>query len=181
MSLYVFGYGSLMNAASASRALMRPVAPADLLPARLCGWRRGWTLRERVFAEALGREVDAVFLDIEARPGAWANGVMIRVSAAERERLVLREKNYLCVDVSAGVGAEAGARVFTFVSRPEFRVANAEPGVFVMRRYVEMVDSACRSIGARFADDYERSTEPIVHPVIDGRYTFVDQEQAKYV
>ncbi len=185
MTVRVFGYGSMMDAESAARAVGRPLGADDLVPSHLHGYRRTWSLKERVLAESLGREVTAVFLDLEPAPAVRVNGVVVEVSDAAFEKLKLREKNYDAVDVTARVeGSPApgsGTKVYTFVSKPAHRVATGEPALFVMERYLEMVDRACRRLGPAFTRDYLASTGEAGYPRLPGRYTFVDPEQAKYV
>ncbi|HYR10892.1 MAG TPA: hypothetical protein VEQ60_24140, partial [Longimicrobium sp.] len=89
--------------------------------------------------------------------------------------------------VTAGVESPADgtlpldSRVYTFVSKPEFKVRDGEAGLFVMDRYVRMIDEACAQLGPRFAREYIASTAHVTYPRINGPYTFVDEEQAKHV
>ena len=182
MSAYVFGYGSLMNARSAGRALKRDLAPGELIPVHLRGFRRTWSLRERVHAEALGREVPAVFLDIGPAAGSRLNGVLVEVSDEAFARLRQREKNYDPLNVTGGIeGAPAtDTPVYTFVAKPGFRVREGEAGLFVMERYLRMIDEACTALGPVFAREYAASTEPVPHARLDGAYRFVDPLQAEH-
>lgn len=181
MSAYLFGYGSLMNARSAGRALRRELAPGELVPAYLRGFRRTWSLKENVYAEALGREVTAVFLDLDPSVGTLSNGVLVEVSDEAFARLRQREKNYDPIDVTEQVAPSPDTRVYTFVAKPAFRVSPGESGLFVMDRYVAMIDEACSDLGPGFMREYAASTEPISHPRLDGAYLFVDPQQAEHV
>ena len=186
MSEYLFGYGSLMNMASAERVVGRQLSPAELTPAWLNDYERTWSLKERVFSEVLQQEVWAVFLDLTPRGGRKCNGVLLAVTSAELERARQREKNYAAVDVTAqvtelGSGEGIAGRVITFVARPEFRTGNTEGDAWVLRRYVELVDTACAALGEDFQRSFAASTRPPAYPVLDGRYTFVDSAQAKLV
>ena len=185
MSVYVFGYGSLMNVGSAGRLLGRNLAPGELNGAWLNGYVRTWSLRERVFSASLGREITAVFLDLTPDPAARCNGVLLTLDEAEMERMRRREKNYDMVDVSSRTSAAGGEAldgpVVTFVARPEFRTRGGEDDAWVMRRYLEMIDEACGALGEEFHRAYAASTRTHAYPVLDGRYTFVDPAQAKLV
>src|SRR5512133_2543798 len=114
--LAVFAYGSLVNAASFEQTLGRvPPAPS---PARLSGWRRRWSVvrdnlaTEKTFA-APGGELPRWVLGLNVEPGGSEdhsldpNGALFEVSAAELERLDLREMRYARIDVT-GVVAEEG-------------------------------------------------------------------------
>lgn len=184
MSAYLFGYGSLMNAASAGRLLGRRLSPNELVPAWLDGYVRTWSLKERVFSELLQRNVTAAFLDLTIAAETACNGVLLEVSAAEMARARKREKNYDAVDVTARIRGDEGSgidgNVITFVARPEFRIQE-DDDVWVMRRYVEMIDRACAAFGDGFRGAFAGSTRLHDHAVLDGRYTFVDPTQAKLV
>ena len=60
-AVYVFGYGSLMNPPSIERSFGRSVDPADLIPVRVSGYRRGWYAVDSVFSEHDNRVVGGVF------------------------------------------------------------------------------------------------------------------------
>jgi cation transport regulator ChaC len=182
----VFGYGSLINPASAARLLGRPLGPGELKPAWLEGFLRSWTLEERVVSIALKREVTAVFLDLTSAPAGRCNGVLLEVSAAEMKRAQKREKNYDAVDITGRVSRIDGAHdqnasIVTFVARPEFRTGRPEDDTVVMQRYLDLVQAGCNSLGEGFVRGFEGSTLPHPYPIVDGRYTFVDPAQAKLV
>ena len=185
MTSYLFGYGSLMNATSAGRLLGRRLSPAELVPAWLDGYLRTWSLKELVFSEALQRSVTAAFLDLTPDAGTACNGVLLEVSAAEMERARNREKNYDAVDVTSRIrgddDSDIDGKVITFVARPEFRTHGEEDDVWVMKRYVEMIDRACAALGGDFRRAFAASTRTHAYDVLDGRYTFVDPAQAKLV
>ncbi len=84
----VFGYGSLMNAATHDHAGLRP--------ARLAGWRRLWR-------HAAGRP--AAFLTVEPAPGASVEGAMAEVAPAAWPALDAREAAYERHEVSGAVTA----------------------------------------------------------------------------
>src|SRR3954454_4407971 len=106
----VFAYGSLVDPASAGRTLGRELAAP--LPARLEGWSRRWTLlrdnlrSEKTFTIDPGGEVPpwVLGLNIEAHGSHedGPNGALIELSAAELDRLDLREIRYDRIDVTAG-------------------------------------------------------------------------------
>jgi cation transport regulator ChaC len=185
MTDFLFGYGSMMNLPSAGRALKREITPADVTPAYLHGYVRTWSLKERVRAESLDREITAVFLDLARADRARSNGVLIEVTPRMLEHLRRREKNYDLIDVTGGIepGTKrlAAARVYTFVAKPEFVTRKEDTDLFVMEQYMRMIDEACNRLGPGFVRDYAASTERIPYPRITGPYVFVDQEQAKHV
>jgi hypothetical protein len=148
-----------------SRAIGRVLSPSDLTPVRLLGYRRVWSLKELVLSEILGRPVTAVFLNLELATDRQVNGVLIAVSTAELGNLKVREKNYDCADITMSINPysvpplAADTRVFTFLAKPEqkaFRDCGEE--LYVMSRYVTMVEAACREIDMEFLHEYQSTT-----------------------
>ena len=114
--LAVFAYASLVSPASAGETLGRTID--GLVPARLEGFSRGWTLgrdnlrSEKTFARAdgslprfcLGLNLERA--DEGPRP---PNGALVEVTKAELERLDVREIRYRRIDVTEAIVAQAGA------------------------------------------------------------------------
>lgn len=187
MSLYIFGYGSLISAESASRTLRREIDLFDLIPAHLLSYKRGWTLKDKVFSEKLAREIDAVFLNIEKTPGKMLNGVLIKITEKELDNLSIREKNYDVFEITNfvkltnEVSIDPALKAFTFIGKDAYKIGQADKDSFIMKRYVDLVRAACARLGESFRHEYDETTEPAKFKVIDGNYTFVDTQQSKYV
>lgn len=185
MTLHVFAYGSLLDSGSASRALGRPLSDADLIPAVVHGYRRAWCLKEQVHVEALGRVVDAAFLDLRPDPGGSVNGALIALTEEECRMLARREKNYHPVDISDAVRPEGGrtlapGRMLTFIGRDEHLLDDDDDAV-VLERYRDLVMGACARFGGEFEAAFATTTAEAVFPVVGGAYRFVDEHQAKLV
>jgi cation transport regulator ChaC len=187
MSIYVFGYGSLISVESASRTLRRKISLSDLIPGYLLSYKRGWTLKDKVFSESLTREIDAVFLNIEKAPGKMLNGVLIKINEEELENLRTREKNYDTFEVTSLIkftneaSIDPASKAFTFVGKDAYKVSNEDDDSFIMNRYVNIVLTACARLGESFHREYDETTDPAQFRVIDGNYSFVDIKQSKYV
>lgn len=178
---YVFAYGSLLDPESAGRTLGAAPALAAYVPARLRGWRRAWTVADRVRLDDDGREVSAVFLDLEADVASVTPGALLRVDAAGLQALEKRERHYDVVDVTAAIEVvenaplsprgRAHARIVTFVGRVEHRPG---PEAVALDRYVTLVEDAARLHGATFEREF-LDTLPGVAPRerVAGRYRFV--------
>lgn len=177
-SIAVFGYGSLLNRASAERTLRRPLRTEDMAPAVLSGFARVWRAKERVWFEDLGAQASGVFLDIERREGAWTNGVVFEVSAQELDHLKLREKNYDCVDVTAHIESRSSSQVYAFLSQDWAR--QGDPDVYVPQNYIQLVEQGCAEFGADFLVAYRRTTADNPFPVMRGPYRFADPVQAEF-
>ncbi len=163
----VFGYGSLVSAASAAQTLGRPVGAPH--PAELEGYRRAWTLArdnelsEKTFALADGtrpRHCLALNLEPEARAPA-VNGALIELGPAELERLDLRELRYRRVEVGAAIAAEAAAgfdAVFAYIARPQHHHPTPPPESILIASYLRTVETAFDELGPGQLDTFWATT-----------------------
>lgn len=181
MKKFVFGYGSLMNAESASRAIGKKLKISDFIPCFLHGYKRGWYIKESVTFDDKN-VLDVLFLDIKKEHSSKINGVLIEVNENELSRIQAREKNYYFEDVTNLVEPKiVDAEVLVAVSKSEFQVNEDEPGL-IGKRYIDMVETAAKQINLSFFDDYLKTTASTSkHQIIIGEYKFIDNEQAKYV
>lgn len=178
--LAIFGYGSLVSPASAELTLGRPVRPR---PARLAGWRRGWTIgrlnlsAEKTFAPA-GDEAPfdwCLGLNVEPEPSLepqfWPNGVLIDVSAEELERLDRREVRYDRAEVSAAVRVDHGligaAAVMAFRAKAAHRVPEPPPGSVIIAAYLRTVERAFAELGAAALAEFRYTTGRPPAPVVE--------------
>jgi hypothetical protein len=161
----VFGYGSLVNLASLARALGRAaMAPADVTPARLAGWRRVWTSSDLVVVD--GRELRARFLDLAPRAGARVNGVLVRVSLEELASLRVRERGYREHEVTVD-----GTRAVLFAG------GSQPPGVATLAGYLALVEDGFAAFGDAFLAEYRATTDTPPPPIVAGAYRFADAAQ----
>jgi cation transport regulator ChaC len=176
----VFGYGSLVDPASAARTLGRPAAAP--VPARLRGWTRRWSLLrdnlrvEKTFAIDPGGELPPFILglNIERDPDLEApgpNGALIEVTEPELERLDLREMRYDRADVTAMVAAADPPfdLIVAYSAKAENHAAEPPPGAVILSAYVRALEAAFDALGAGERDLFGATTEPPPVPVVDGR------------
>ena len=174
-TIAVFAYGSLVDPASAELTLGRRI---EAVPARLGGWRRGWSVCrdnlqvEKTFAIDPGGEVPPFILGLSVEPDPAAsaahgpNGTLIEVSEAELERLDLRERRYRRVEVTVDVAASVSfARVVAFASRPEHHAPEPPPGAVILAPYLRTVEAAFEAIGE--LEEFRRTTGPPPVPVVE--------------
>lgn len=174
--LAVFAYGSLVSLASAERTLGRSVQSAG--PARLAGWRRSWSqardnLRsEKTFALADGTTPSyCLGLNVARRTGPGPNGALIEITAAELDRLAVREIRYDPVEVTDEIAAEdspAFDRVVTFTAKAENHAETPPPGSVILAAYARAVEAAFESLGPGQLELYRESTEPQPVEVVEG-------------
>jgi cation transport regulator ChaC len=171
----IFAYGSLVDPASASQTLGRPVAIAGR--ARVEGWRRGWTVArdnlssEKTFARADGT-LPRFILSLDIRPdpdSPPANGALIEVGAAELDRLDLRELRHRRLDVTDAVrtseGLEPYERVYAYGARPEHHRPTPPPDSIVIAAYLAAVEAAFDALGPGELDEFRATTAPPPVPV----------------
>lgn len=171
----IFGYGSLVNPASAAETLARPVA--FVTPARLEGLRRRWsTTRNNLRSEkTFARDDDGSLppwtlgLNIEPAPGEpGPNGALIEVSEEELDRLDLREMRYDRVEVTSALEPACSfTHVFAWSAKPVHHSPTPRDGAVILRTYVEAVETAFAALGAGELETFRATTGPPPVEVID--------------
>ena len=178
--LAVFGYGSLVSRASVAETLGHDGAPP--VPARLAGWRRRWSLvrdnarAEKGFEPIEGDSFDfCLGLNLERAPDgpedSWPNGALIELTAAELDRLDLRELRYDRVEVTGDVRCEEHGfdAVFTYTAKPENFAAEPPPRAVVLASYLRACEAAFEELGPDELVAFGRTTPPAPVPVVEGR------------
>ena len=169
----LFVYGSLLDPASAERALHRALSQADLLTVRLPGYRLSWDSIHRIHAEALGRDVDASFLNLEPAGNGCCVGAIIAICNEELNRLIQREKDYQLLELNCIDEAGQPHQAISFIDqrRPPQPLPPA-PAAYLakIRRGLAKLDPA-------FVEAWEAALPPPPHPLLEGADHFVDAGQ----
>jgi cation transport regulator ChaC len=177
----VFGYASLVDPVSASLTLGRRVE--EVWPAELPGWRRRFSqardnLRcektfERVDDGTLPRWILGLNLERAADGSEPPNGGLIELTAAELERLDLRELRYDRTDVTGAVEAATGApafdRVIAYVAKPRHLAVRPPDGAVILAAYAETVERAFDALGGGQGERYRRTTLPYPAELVEAR------------
>jgi gamma-glutamylcyclotransferase (GGCT)/AIG2-like uncharacterized protein YtfP len=178
MGKFVFGYGSL--AAELQVTPTRAFRSEGFI-AELMGYVRGWGVAMdnrldlpgyKCYTASDGSRpaVFVSFLDVSPGEGA-TNGLCLPVDAAVLAALDRRERNYARVDVTDRVDVPAGARVWTYVGRPEARArfdgARAAGTAVIAADYVRAVRAAFTTLGAAELAVCAPSLEPGDLPVVN--------------
>jgi cation transport regulator ChaC len=157
MSLAVFAYGSLVSPESFARTLGRE--PAEVVPVRLPGWRRRWSIQrdnltaEKTFARAdsgelLGRVIGLNLERDRDGDGPAPNGALIEITAAELERLDLRELRYDRADVTGAVDSGGGFdRILAYTAKPEHFAPQPAEDAVAMAPYLRAIEAAFNALG----------------------------------
>lgn len=178
--LAVFGYGSLVDPASAAQTLGRPVEASE--PLRLPGWNRRWsTIRnnhkvEKSFAPASGGDAIewCLGLNIEPAPGAEGpNGALVEISEREADRIEVREMRYERVDLGTEIATEHGFdRVIAWAARPEHLAPSPPPdGTVIIAAYVSTVESAFDALGPGQLELFRETTGTLPVDAVDAILT----------
>jgi cation transport regulator ChaC len=177
---WVFGYGSLVSPWPLGQTLGREVVAGDgWHEAVVRGWARRWNYGA---AHVVGRwrdphgvdhERTIVALGVTADAAGWANGVVVRVDAAELARLDQRERSYDRIDVSATTETDGplDGPVVTYVpSRSaidRYERARDAGLAAIEQRYWNLVTGAFQALGADRLRGFEASTPPPDVPVLE--------------
>jgi hypothetical protein len=177
--LAVFGFASLVSAASAAETLRREVPTGPR--ARLRGHRRRWsTVRdnravEKTFASAGSGEIPPYVLGLNVEPSAGEdegpNGVLIELTEAELERLDLRELRFRRIDVTGSIDPADGRlefdRVVAYSARPENFAPEPPPGAVILATYARTVERCFAQLGPDELAVYRATTDPPPVELID--------------
>lgn len=182
--MYLFGYGSLISAASVSKSLRRSVQPEELLACQLGGYRRDWEIAIPVIFDD-EYEANALFLDVQPTADSFVNGVLLQVSADELAILAAREAQYDTIEVTANIrytentGAvdPLASQVFTFCGKPQHRTGATAGECVLPARYHRLVTDAVASRGSEFEAEFWASTAPVTAPLREGGYRFSNPAQ----
>jgi hypothetical protein len=157
-SLALFGYGSLVSPDSFAHTLGR--RPEVVIPVRLQGWRRRWSLlrdnlaSEKTFARQPDGELPrwVIGLNLERISSGHdelaPNGALIQIEEGEMDRLDVRELRYNRVEVRGQISAGGEFdRVVTYTARPEHFTPRPPPGAVAMAPYLRAIEAAFRALG----------------------------------
>ena len=178
--MYLFGFGSLINLASAQKSFKRVLTQNDLKPVKIKGYERVWNAIESIaFEEEI---VNGVFLNIQKNKDFILDGVVIEISNEELEVLKLREKNYSCIVIkSADVLDETiNSDLIAFMTTNKEKIAFiGQKDSFIPKKYVEVVKEALKNYDEDFKKGFEKTFENYPFPLKEGFYTFTDPIQNK--
>jgi cation transport regulator ChaC len=157
-AIAVFGYGSLISPRSVAETLGRE--PDALIPARLEGWKRRWSLlrdnlrSEKTFARESDGEVPPFVIGLNLERGGSGdehlapNGALIGLTSGELERLDVRELRYNRVAVTEEVAARHSFDVvFAYAARAQHFTPQPPEGAVAMAPYLRAIEAAFRELG----------------------------------
>ncbi|MCT7586686.1 hypothetical protein [Aliarcobacter butzleri] len=179
--MYLFGFGSLINLASAQKSFKRVLTQKDLIPVKIKGFKRVWNALENIKFED-NMEVNGVFLNIQEKKDAILYGVMIKITQEELEILKLREKNYSCIKIKKDdvLSQNSQEDLIAFMTTKEEKIGKVgDVNTFIPKKYIQIVNEALKNYDEEFKDNFKETFNNFPFPLKDGDYSFTDPIQNK--
>ncbi|ABV67521.1 hypothetical protein Abu_1264 [Aliarcobacter butzleri RM4018] len=179
--MYLFGFGSLINLASAQKSFKRVLTQKDLIPVKIKGFKRVWNALENIKFED-NMEVNGVFLNIQEKKDAILYGVMIKITQEELEILKLREKNYSCIKIEKEdvLSQNAQEDLIAFMTTKEEKIGKVgDVNTFIPKKYIQIVNEALKNYDEEFKENFKETLNNFPFPSKDGDYSFTDPIQNK--
>lgn len=178
--MYLFGYGSLINLASAQKAFKRVLKQEDLIPVSINGFEKVWNSIENIQFD--GVDVNGVFLNLKRSPESSTNGVIIKITNEELELLKLREKNYTCITIKASnANIPLDEDIIAFMTTNEEKIATKDTkNCFIPAKYIDILTSAFPSYSEEFVFKYTECLDGYPFSLKEGIYMFSDPVQNKF-
>ena len=176
--MYLFGFGSLINLASAQNSFKRVLTQNDLIPVKIKGYERVWNALESIQFEE--EKVNGVFLNIQKNENSILDGVVIEISQEELEILKLREKNYSCITIKKEdiFNQNLDEDLIAFMTTKDDKIAKiGQENCFIPSRYIEIVKEGVENFSKEFQDNFEDIFSNFPFEIKEGIYTFSDPIQ----
>jgi hypothetical protein len=132
-----------------------------------------WNYTSKIMATELNKEITAVYLNIAPFHNSSLNGIVFEVSDSELELLKKRERFYSLVDITSNVKFDKNIPIFTFICYDKQHLTDYDTKGYVMKKYIDIVNSGFESISEHFLTEYNKTTQPQPYKVITGDYTFL--------
>lgn len=166
--MYIFGYGSLINAESIGRTFKRKVSYKEMIPATIEGYSRSWTGAadvELVIGDKVKR-LKGIFLDL-TESQKCCNGILIKVTKDELENLIAREYSYDLISVSAKTDND-NIDAYTF----RVPIDNKSSDGYILSDYIKIVNEGLLNYSKTFRESFWNQT--LAHKVkeIAGKYNW---------
>ena len=178
--MYLFGFGSLINLASAQKSFERVLTQNDLIPVKIKGYKRVWNALEYLVFD--NECVDGVFLNIQKDENSILYGVVIEISQKELEILKLREKNYSCITIKTQdiLSQNIKNDLTAFMTTNPKKIASlGSSNCFIPSKYIDVVKNALENYDEDFKENFKEIFQNYPFAIKEGNYTFLDPIQNK--
>lgn len=178
--MYLFGFGSLINLASAQKSFKRVLTQNDLISVKIKGYERVWNAVESIeFEDGI---VNGVFLNIQKNENSILYGVVIKITEEELDVLKLREKNYSCITIKKEsiLTKNIDDDLIAFMTTKEDKLAKKDDkNSFIPLKYTQIVKNALENYDEEFKQNFKHIFENYPFALKAGDYTFTDPIQNK--
>ena len=178
--MYLFGFGSLINLASAQKSFKRVLSQDDLIPVKIKGYERVWNALESIQFEE--EKVNGVFLNIQKNENSTLYGVVIEISQEELEILKLREKNYSCITIKSSdvINKVFDTDLIDFMTTNEEKLGKVgDTNTYIPNKYIDVVKEALKNYDDDFVKGFEKTFTNYPFILKEGSYIFTDPVQNK--
>lgn len=178
--MYLFGFGSLINLASAQKSFKRVLTQNDLISVKIKGYERVWNAVESIeFEDGI---VNGVFLNIQKNENSILYGVVIKITEEELDVLKFREKNYSCITIKKEsiLTKNIDDDLIAFMTTKEDKLAKKDDkNSFIPLKYTQIVKNALENYDEEFKQNFKHIFENYPFALKAGDYTFTDPIQNK--
>ena len=180
--MYIFGFGSLVNKASAQKSFKRVLKDEDFIPVILKGYGKVWNSIEHVIFENEKNISNAVFLNLEENKNLETNGILLKITEEEFKFLKIREKNYSCIELTEIEGFDTDEKIYTFMTTKKDKIATLKDShnCFIPKRYIELLENGLEPYSENFRKEFIKSYSSFPFQIKDGSYIFSDPIQNKF-
>ena len=178
--MYLFGFGSLINLASAQKSFERVLTQNDLIPVKIKGYKRVWNALESIVFDK--ECVDGVLINIQKDENSILYGVVIEISQKELEILKLREKNYSCITIKTQdiLSQNIKNDLTAFMTTNPKKIASlGSSNCFIPSKYIDVVKNALENYDEDFKKNFKEIFQNYPFAIKEGNYTFLDPIQNK--
>lgn len=179
--MYIFGYGSLVNIASAQKSFKRELKHEDFIPVVVNGYKKAWNSIEYIIFENETEISNGIFLNLQKDNNSSTNGVLLKITDEEFEFLKLREKNYSCIEIKSLRDFKTEEKIYTFMTTNEEKIANSSTSsCFIPRKYIGLLEDGLAPYSNEFKKEFISSYSNYPFEIKDGKYIFSDPIQNKF-
>jgi ChaC-like protein len=163
MSVYIFGYGSLINKEELKNEFN---IKKKIIPVIVSGFTRSFDVSSSSSSGSSGGKYKV--LGIKNKKGAWCNGIVFKVNEEELDKLIERESNYtiktieqnrISFDYGKQLTFKKDDQVLCFYPKPLYRLNKKQSTYRPIRpNYETICLEGARAFGSDFLRDFSETT-----------------------
>jgi hypothetical protein len=164
MSVYIFGYGSLINKEELKNEFN---IKKKVIPVIVSGFTRSFDVSSSSSSSSSGGKYKV--LGIKNKKGAWCNGIVFKVNEEELVKLIERESNYIVKAIEQNrISFDYGKHVtfkkediiLCFYPKPLYRLNKKQSTSRPIRpNYLNICLEGAKALGEDFLRDFTDTTQ----------------------